>query len=88
MHSLAALPAGLLYHTVCLDNLTDALVLRWGACNMASSVAGCLHSVDSDMPRVRDVMPALNVDSIEEALIALLQGMGSGALYCPRAAPT
>ena len=35
---------------------------------------------------MRDVMPLLNVDNIEQALAA--QDMGSGALYCPRAAPT
>ena len=42
-NSLAALPVGSLYHTVCLDSLTDAF--QGGACNMASSLASCLHSV-------------------------------------------
>ena len=36
-NSLAVLPAGSLYHTVCLDNLADAF--QGGACNMASSLA-------------------------------------------------
>ena len=42
-NGLAALPIGSLYHTVCLDNLTDAF--QGGACNMASWLAACLHSV-------------------------------------------
>ena len=33
-NSLAVLPVGSLYHTVCLDSLTDAF--QGGACNMAS----------------------------------------------------
>ena len=85
-NSLAALPVGSFYHTVCLDNLTNAF--QGGACNMASSVAGCLRSVGYDMPRVFDVMPLLDIDSIVEALTVQLQDMGSAALYCPRAAPT
>ena len=36
-NSLAVLPVGSLYHTVCLDSLTDAF--QGGACNMASSLA-------------------------------------------------
>ena len=55
---------------------------------MASSVASCLSSVGYDMPRVFDVMPLLDVDSIVEALTAQLQDMGSAALYCYREAPT
>ena len=87
-NSLAALPAGSFYHTVCLDNLTDAF--GGGACNMASSLAGCLHSVGYDMLRVCDVIPILNVDniSIVGVLTTQLQDMGNGALYCPRVAPT
>ena len=84
--SLAALPAGSFYHTVCLDNLTDAF--GGGACNMASSLAGCLNSVGYDMPRVCDVIPILDVDNIIEVLTTQLQDLGNGALYCPRVAPT
>ena len=40
------------------------------------------------MPRVCDVMPLLDVDGIVGALTAELQDVGSGALYCPCAAPT
>ena len=85
-NSLAVLPAGSLYHTVCLDNLTNAF--QGGACNMASSLqlAAHLHSVGFEMPRVHDVVPLLDVD--EEALTAHLQITGSGSLYYPRAAPT
>ena len=54
---------------------------------VASSIAGYLHSVGYDMPRVCDVMPLLDVDSTVGALTAQLQDVGSGALYCPRAAP-
>ncbi len=61
---------------------------RGGACNMASSVASCLGSVGYDMPRVFDVIPLLEIDSIVEALSVQLQDMGSAALYCPREAPT
>ncbi len=85
-NSLAALPVGSFYHTVCLDNLTDAL--QGGACNMANSVAGCLRSVGYDMPRVFDVMPLLGIDNIVDALTVQLRDMGSVALYCPREAPT
>ena len=85
-NSLAALPVGSLYHTVCLDNLTDAF--QGGACNMASSLAARLHSVGFAMPRVHDVMPLLDEDGVVEPLTARLQGTGSGGLYCPRAAPT
>ena len=55
---------------------------------MASSVAGCLSSVGYDMPRVFDVIPLLEIDSIVEALTVQLQDVGSAALYCPREAPT
>ena len=85
-NSLAALPAGSFYHTVCLDNLTDAF--GGGACNTASSLAGCLHSVGYDMPRVCDVIPILDVDNIIEVLTTQLQDLGNSALYCPRVAPT
>ncbi|DBB12818.1 TPA: hypothetical protein ACH3X3_005582 [Trebouxia sp. C0006] len=70
-NGLAALPVGSFYHTVCLDSLTDAF--QGGACNMASSVAGCLSSVGYDMPRVFDVIPLLEIDSIVEALTVQLQ---------------
>ena len=85
-NSLAALPASSFYHTVCLDNLADAF--GGGACNMASSLAGCLHSVGYDMPCVCDVIPILDVDNIIEVLTTQLQDLGNGALYCPRVAPT
>ena len=85
-NSLAGLPVGSLYHTVCLDNLTDAF--QGGACNMASSLAACLHSVGFEMPRVHDVVPLLDVDGVVEALTERLQSTGTGSLYCPRAAPT
>ncbi|DBB18936.1 TPA: hypothetical protein ACH3X3_000513 [Trebouxia sp. C0006] len=55
---------------------------------MASSVAGCLSSVGYDMPRVFDVIPLLEIDSIVEALTVQLQDVGSAVLYCPREAPT
>ncbi|DBA85352.1 TPA: hypothetical protein ACH3X2_006033 [Trebouxia sp. C0005] len=83
---LAALPVGSFYHTVCLDNPTDAI--QGGACNLASSVAGCLRSVGYEMQRVFDVMPLLDVDNIVQALTVQLQDMGSAALYCPRDAPS
>ena len=85
-NSLAVLPVGSLYHTVCLDSLTDAF--QGGACNMASSLAACLRSVGLEMPRVHDVVPLLDVEGVVEALAGHLQGIGSGSLYCPRAAPT
>jgi len=69
-----------------LDNVTDAF--QGGACNMASYVVGCLHSMGYDMPHVSDCMPLLDIDSIVEALAVQLQHMGSAALYCPHAAPT
>ena len=40
---LAVLPVGSLYYTVCLDSLADAF--QGGACNVASSLAACLHSM-------------------------------------------
>lgn len=49
-NSLAALPVGSLYRTVCLDNLSDAF--QGGACNMVGSVAACLQSVGFDVPCV------------------------------------
>jgi hypothetical protein len=85
-NSLAGLPVGSLYHTVCLDNLADAF--QGGTCNMASSLATCLHSVGFEMPRVHDVVPLLDVDGVVEALTARLQSTGSSRLHCPRAAPT
>ena len=54
-NSLAALPVDSFYHTVCLDNLADAF--GGGACNTASSLAGCLHLVGYSMLRVCDVIP-------------------------------
>ncbi len=85
-NSLAALLAGSFYHTVCLDNLTDAF--QGGACNMASSLASCLQSVGFDMPRVCDVVPLLDVDGVVESLTVTLQATGDSASFCPRQAPT
>ena len=85
-NGLAGLPVGSLYHTVCLDNLTDAF--QGGTDNLANSLAACLRSVGFEMPRVHDVVPLLDVDGVLEALTARLQSTGSGSLYCPRAAPT
>ena len=85
-NSLAVLPVGSLYHTVCLDDLTDAF--QKGACNMASSLAACLRSVGFEMPRMHDVVPLLDVDGVVEGLTGHLQGTGSGSLYCLCAAPT
>ena len=85
-NSLAVLPVGSVYHTVCLDSLTA--VFQGGACNMASLLAACLRSVGFEMPRVHDAVPLLDVDGVVEALTGCLQGTGSGSLYCPRAAPT
>ncbi|DBA78899.1 TPA: hypothetical protein ACH3X1_008781 [Trebouxia sp. C0004] len=67
---------------------TSLSAFQGGACNMASSVAGCLRSVGYDMPRVFDVMPLLDIDCIVEPLTVQLRDMGSAALYCPCAAPT
>ena len=83
-NSLAALPAGSLYHTVSLDNLTDAF--QGGACNMASSLAACLHKVGFEMPRVTDVVPMLDVDGVVDALTERLTCIGPGSVYCPRVA--
>ena len=85
-NSLAGFPVGSLYHTACLDNLADAF--QGGACNMASSLATCLHSVGFQMPRVHNVVPLFDVDGVVEALTALLQRTGSSGQHCPRAAPT
>ena len=87
-NSLAALPAGSFVCEILLtDNLTDAFC--GGACSMASSLAGCLHSLGH---RVCDVIPILNVGNIDivGALAAQLQDpdMCNGALYCPCMAPT
>lgn len=60
-------------------NLTDAFIFQGGACNMASSVAGCLRPVGYDVPRVCDVMPVLDVDHIVATLTAQLQDMSGGA---------
>ena len=54
-YSLAGLPVGSLYDTICLNNPTDAF--QGGACNMVSLLAACLHSVGLEMPRVHDVVP-------------------------------
>ena len=54
LNSLAGLPIGFLYHTVCMDNLTNAF--QEGACNMANLLAAWLHLLGSEMPRVHDVV--------------------------------
>lgn len=86
-NSLAGLrmPAGFVYYTVCLDNLSDAF--QGGACNMTGLVAVCLQSVGFDMPHLWVVVPLLEIDSVVEALTARLQATGSCALFCPRMAP-
>ena len=63
-NSLAALPAGSIYHTVCLDNLTDAF--GGGACNMASSLAGCLNSVgcEEEEEEFYKLLPANKADHL------------------------
>ena len=78
-NSLAALSVGSFYHTVCLDNLTDAF--RGGACYLSSSLASCVHLVGYYMPRVHDVIPILDVDNTVGVLTAQSQDMGSDALY-------
>ena len=40
---------------------------------MASSLAACLHSVGFEMPRMHDVVPLLDTDSVVEALTRRLQ---------------
>ena len=89
-NSLAVLPVGSLYHTVCLDSLADAFQGGAGNINMASysSLAACLRSVGFEVPRVHDVVPLLDVDGVVEALTRHLHGTGSSSLYSPRAAPT
>ena len=74
------------FHMPCLDSLTDAF--QAGACNMASSLAACLHSMGFEMPRVHDVVPLVDVNAVVEALTERLHSTGSGNLYCLRAAPT
>ena len=57
-----------LHPMLLLLNLADAF--QGGACNMASSLAACLHSVGFEMPRVHDVVSLLDVDGAVEALTA------------------
>ena len=80
------LPVDFLYHTSRLDNLTNTF--QGGACNMASSLAACLHSVGFEMPCAHDVVLLSDVDGVMEALTACLQSPGSSRLYCPRAVPS
>ena len=61
-NSLAVLPVGSLNHTVGLDNPTDAF--QGGVCNMAGSLAACLHSVGFEMRRVHHVVALLDVDGV------------------------
>ena len=75
---MAVLPVGSLNHTVGLDNPTDAF--QGGVCNMAGSLAACLHSVGYEMRRVHHVVALLDVDGVVEALTACLQTTGSGSL--------
>ena len=85
-NSLAALPVGSLYHSVCLDNLTDAF--QGGACNMASSLAALLHSVGFEMPRIHDVVPLSDVDGVVKALTACQQGRVLAVCIVQPAGPT
>ena len=55
---------------------------------MHNQIQSCLHSVGYDMLRVCDVIPTLDVDNIVGILTTQLHDMGSGALHCPRVAPT
>ena len=57
-YRLAVLPVGSLYHTVCLDNLTNAI--QEMTYNMASLLVVCLHSVGFEMPSVLHVVPIRN----------------------------
>ena len=82
---LAGLPIGCFYHTVCLDNLTDAF--QEGACNMANLVIHWQH-VCIQWLLICLVCMVLDVDGLVAALTPRLQGTGSGSQYCPRAAPT
>ena len=50
---------------------------------MASSMAARLRSVSVDMPRVYDVVPLLDVDSVPEAITAGFQAVGDSALFVP-----
>ena len=68
-NSLAVVPVGSLYHTVCLYSLTEAF--QGGAFNMASSLAGCLRSVGFEIPCVHDVVPVLDVDGVVDSNWAL-----------------
>ena len=69
-----------------LDNLTDAFQV--GACNMASSLAACLHKIGFEMLRVTDVVPLLDVDGVVDALTERLTCIGPGSVYCPHVAPS
>ena len=55
---------------------------------MASSLAACLRSVGFEMPRVCDVVPLLEADSVVEALKARLCALDNAVSFCPRLAPT
>ena len=85
-NGLAGLPVGSLYHTVCLDNLTNAF--KRGTCNLANSLVACLLSMGFEMPHVHDVVAPVGCRWCCGGSTARLQSTGSGSLYCPRAAPT
>ena len=87
-NTIAASPAGSLFHTNLLDNIHDAFHVGRGAKNFSSSVATCLQSVGHSMPRDSDVVPVMEVAAIIKALREHLQGTHSHALHCPRAAPS
>ena len=55
---MAGLPVGSLYHTVCLDNLTEAF--QEAACNMADSLAVSLYSVGFEMRRMQSIKQTSN----------------------------
>ena len=88
-NGLAGLPIGSLYHTVCLDNLTDAF--QGGTDNLANSLTACLHSVGFEMPRVHGCGAPVGCRWCcggSDRTLAEYRFENSGSLYRPRSAPT
>ena len=52
-------------------------------CNMASSLAACLHSVGFEMPYAHDVVPCWTWTAFVKAVTARLQSTAFDSLYCP-----
>ena len=84
-NNIAALPVGSFFHTVLLDSLNDAF--HHGAFDFTSSVAACLHRVGVSMPRDTDRVPMLDISAVNDALKAVLRGLGASTVFCPRQAP-